>query len=104
MNGHTPTPWRYAANSFGTRFIYGNPEQPRKSPMGVTYNDLVCGGDHPGALTEANAAFIVKAVNSYEAMDKLLAEAADLLNASPKMDAMDLGWKITQFRLARQMS
>jgi len=39
-----------------------------------------------------------------ETMDKLLAEAADLLNASPKMDAMDLGWKITQFRLARQKS
>jgi len=37
-----------------------------------------------------------------DAMDKLLAEAADYLNTHPGMDGMDLGNKITQFRLRMQ--
>jgi hypothetical protein len=68
MSEHTPTPWRRGENSFGTQFIYGNLDQPRTSPMGVKYNDLVAGGDHPGTLTEANATLIINAVNGYDSL------------------------------------
>lgn len=67
MNAHTPTPWKFSPNSFGTQFIYGGLETPKQNPMGVTYFHLVAGGDHPATLTEANAALIVEAVNSHAA-------------------------------------
>ncbi len=35
-------------------------------------------------------------------LDRLLAEAADELNASPRMRAMDLGHRITMYRSAQQ--
>lgn len=87
MTERTPTPWRVGANSFGTQFIYGNPDQPRASPMGVVYNDLVAGGDDPGRLTEANAAFIVKAVNNHDALVKALVSISEPL----KLDVDGIG-------------
>lgn len=73
----TPTPWKFSPNSFGTQFIYGDLETPLTTPMGVSYFHLVAGGDHPGTLTEANAAFIVKAVNAHEALIEALARIRD---------------------------
>lgn len=58
---HTPGPWTARTNSFGTQFIYGPDSTKKISPMGVEYNALICGGDHPGTLTEANARLIAVA-------------------------------------------
>lgn len=82
MSEHTPLPWH-----FSRKFRYVS-----------DINHKVIVEIAPLVGFEANAAFIVKAVNNHEAMDKLLAEAADFLNNSPRMEAMDLGNKITQFR------
>lgn len=77
MTEHTKTPWKYSPNSFGTQFIYGDLETPKQTPMGVSYFHLVAGGDHPATLTEANAAFIVKAVNNHERFERALRKIAD---------------------------
>lgn len=78
---------------------------------GMEWNVHIVEAAHPhvrvaftsnGPDSEANAAFIVNAVNNHEAMDKLLAEAADYLNSHPGMDGMDLGNKITEFRRRMQ--
>jgi len=71
---HTPTPWAVQENGFKTQFIYGSDATQKKSPMGVAYNELVAGGDHPSTLNAANAAFIVKACNSHDALVKALTD------------------------------
>ena len=82
MIEHTPTPWKFSPNSFGTQFIYGDLERPLQTPMGISYFHLVTGGDHPSTLSEANAAFICKAVNKHDALvadnDRLRAAITEL--------------------------
>ena len=64
---HTPTPWRFGPNAFGTIFIY-TVARVEVAPTGFMAPTLICGGDGHRTLTEANAAFIVRAVNSHEAL------------------------------------
>ena len=84
---HTPLPWKFVP-----WHIEEGPSAVR-APIG----HLVC-----TTASDADAQLIVKAVNNHEAMDKLLAAAADELNNIPRMRAMDLGHKITQFRATLQ--
>lgn len=108
MTEHTPTPWRVEKGTglvwgdctifedgtpdrLGIPVTDGQLERPWGKGCGPTYDEM-----------EANAAFIVKAVNSHAEMDRLLAEAADELNNSPRMRSMDIGAKITAFRLQLQ--
>ncbi len=109
MSEHTPTPWRMDPTLHD---IYADnvPKGPMKVAdirgwgylTGKGHGALGLSYDEGVAVQAANAAFIVKAVNNHKPMDKLLAEAADFLNVSPTMEGMDLGSKITQFRLAMQ--
>lgn len=82
MIGHTQLPW----HAEDDRVVFGSGLLVAECYGGTTKE------------SKANAAFIAKAGNNHEAMDQLLAEAADFLNNSPCMDAMDLGNKIAQFR------
>lgn len=84
MSDHTKTPWYLERNSFGSQFIYG--DEIEKSPSGRSYSRLVCGGDIPTTLTETNAAFIVKAVNSHDALVSALRE---ILSLMATMDGCD---------------
>jgi hypothetical protein len=54
-SAHTPTPWKLISGPFGTGHHFGNDEQP----IGKT-------------KTIADAAFIVRAVNSHEELLKLV--------------------------------
>lgn len=53
---HTPTPWEVVQNSSHTRYFV----QDTKNHQGVW--------DHDGLTTQADAAFIVRAVNNHNAM------------------------------------
>jgi hypothetical protein len=96
MTERTPTPWRIHEEFPDTIIALDGIE--------VACSDNYCSRpdkaerEAADAANAANAAFIVKAVNNHDAMDKLLAAAADELNTSPRMRAMDLGNKITEFR------
>lgn len=103
MIEHTPTPWDIIAGDD----YYITAEGYPKEFIGHFKGDdnggyLAIVGNRPKDFGLANAAFIVKAVNSHAEMDRLLAEAADELNNSPRMRSMDIGAKITAFRLQLQ--
>lgn len=102
INEHTPTPWAV---------------DPDHRP-GMGWNAHVVEASDPsnrvcfmtsGPEGKINAAFIVEAANNYAALkarvaeqDKMLAEAADFLNSTMNMEAMDHGFKITKYRLEQQ--
>jgi hypothetical protein len=69
--GHTPTPWFATENAYGCAFVHGGPEL---ESFGTKYRALICGGNSHDTLTTANAAFIVKAVNSHDRLKAALAE------------------------------
>jgi hypothetical protein len=72
--GHTPTPWFATENAYGCAFVHGGPEL---ESFGTKYRALICGGNSHDTLTTANAAFIVKAVNSHEALVTALRDILD---------------------------
>ncbi|HXP63987.1 MAG TPA: hypothetical protein VN815_00815 [Steroidobacteraceae bacterium] len=70
MSEHTPTPWFVMGNSIQTKG--GNYIADLSSPRGSQERD-------------ANAAFIVKAVNNHDALVEALTECLDVLQSKEMM-------------------
>lgn len=83
----TPTPWT-VDNPLS--FAFGPPMPQPRDPMLHTANCIgECNG--PRARAEANARFIVRAVNSHAAMLAALKDAESALNAALSMVETDNG-------------
>jgi hypothetical protein len=108
MAEHTPTPWRVED---GTDLIWGACDQDDHSTYGMGYpiceGKLGYWGDRRADRGErdANAAFIVKAVNSHEALVKALRDIIEANNdfrkampekwdGDPLQDAIDSAAKL----------
>ena len=77
MTQTSALPWRLQPNAYGSQFIYANEEVP-SGWNDTKFPVLVAGGDNYTTLKPANAALIVRAVNSHEALVKALEPFCDL--------------------------
>ena len=71
---------------------------PDADTQGQDKGDRAC-NPHPCMALEAREATLKSRI---EEQDKMLAEAADYLNAYSSMIGMDIGAKITAYRLAQE--
>lgn len=114
MGGHTPTPWLFTPSGSTMRDDYCQPFAVAETGK----PNLICGcfGDVAGGreVAEANAAFIVEAVNSYEqsrqtiealvvALTNLVADVEDyerVNNLAPNPGKKDCWQSMTRARSA----
>ncbi len=101
MSAHTPTPWRLEPQpdleTHGGIEINGRHLGPVARCLFTKHNDKCrCGAPHKAEVAEANAEFIVRAVNHHDALITALKEIAYGRKGDPEIHEP---WDVAYHRL-----